>query len=123
MDLPEEMAEPSKPETPLETEKAEDVKKAEVPEATEDTDKEDDKEGKGIDVAYYKKQKKELMTSYKEAKKKLNEAILSRNKQARWEAKKELKEIHEQFAELIRELKSANKGALPKWWHAETISK
>ena len=85
---------------------------------TEDTEKEGDKQSQDIDVAYYKNQKQELMARYKEAKKKLNEAILSRNKRATWEAKKETKEIHEKLAELIRELKSASKGVLPDWWHA-----
>jgi len=80
--------------------------------------KEGDKEGQNIDVEYYKNQQKELMERYKEAKKKLNAAILSRDKRARWEAKKEIKEIHEKLAELIRELKSASKGVLPDWWHA-----
>jgi len=79
--------------------------------------KEDDKEGQGIDVEYYKNQQKELMERYKEAKKKLNDAILRNDKRARWEAKKEIKEIHEKLAELISELKSVNKAVLPEWWH------
>ena len=80
----------------------------------------DDKEGKGIDEEYYKNQKEEFMLKYKEAKKKLNDAILRNDKRAKWEAKTELKKIQAKLSELIRELKFANDGILPDWWHKAT---
>lgn len=114
-ETPEKAVEVAKPKDQGEPEKGSEEEKgtAERPVA-----KEDDKEGQGIDVEYYKNQQKELMERYKEAKKKLNDAILRNDKRARWEAKKEIKEIHEKLAELIRELKSTSKGVLPDWWHA-----
>ena len=82
--------------------------------------KESDKKRPVIDVERYKKQKKELMASYRDAKKRLNDAILRNDKRARWEAKKEIKKIHSKLAKLIRELKLANDGILPDWWHEAT---
>ena len=68
------------------------------------------------DIERYKDQKKELMIKYRNAKKRLDGAILSNDKRARWEAKKELKDMHAKLTELIRELKSLNNGMLPDWW-------
>ena len=144
-DLPEEK-EAAKPETPSAPEKADDVKKAEVPEAaengeaveqelpeaakkrgateegsdqkaaTDDTNKEGGKEDKDIDVAYYKNQKKEIVEKYREAKKKLDQAIIAHNRLAQREAKKEIEELDEQRSNLASELKEKNKGVLPNWW-------
>jgi len=79
-----------------------------------------DKKNQGIDVTQYKHKKKELMARYEAAKKKLNDAVLRNDKQARWEAKKEMKQVHAALAELIREVKLASGGRLPDWWHEPT---
>ncbi len=78
--------------------------------------KEGKKEGQGIDVEYYKNQQKELMERYKEAKKKLDQAIIAHNRLAQREAKKEIEELDEQRSDLASELKEKNKGVLPNWW-------
>lgn len=77
---------------------------------------ETDMTSEGIDTGYYKNAKKELMEKYRKAKKKLDQAIIDRNKLAKREAKKEIKELHDQISTLSTELKEKNKGVLPVWW-------
>jgi len=73
-------------------------------------------EGEDIDTEYYKNRKKEIEEKYREAKKKLKQAIVDRDKLAQREAKKEIKELHDQISALSSELKEKNKGVLPVWW-------
>jgi len=73
-------------------------------------------EGKDIHIEYYKKTKKELMEKYRKAKRILDKATIDRNKAAKREARKEIKELHEQISALSSELKEKNKGVLPDWW-------
>jgi len=56
------------------------------------------------------------MQKYRKAKKKLDQAIIDRDKLAKREAKKEIKELHDQISALSSELKEKNKGVLPVWW-------
>jgi hypothetical protein len=69
-----------------------------------------------IDVEFYKNRKKEIVEKYREAKKKLDQAIIDRDKIAKRKAKKEIKRLYEQISALSDELKEKNKGVLPKWW-------
>jgi hypothetical protein len=69
-----------------------------------------------IDVEFYKNAKKDLMEKYMKAKNKLDKAIIDRDKIAKREAKKEIKEIHDKLSDLSNELKSKNKQVLPDWW-------
>ncbi len=77
---------------------------------------ETDMTNEDIDVAFYKNAKKDLMDNYKKEKNKLDKAIIDRDKIAKREAKKEIKEIHDELSDLSNELKSKNKGVLPNWW-------
>ncbi|MCJ7616311.1 MAG: hypothetical protein MUO43_07215, partial [Desulfobacterales bacterium] len=87
---------------------------------TKMTDKElypeTDMTNEDIDVEFYKNAKKDLMEKYMKAKNKLDKAIIDRDKIAKREAKKEIKEIHDKLSELSNELKSKNKQVLPDWW-------
>ena len=69
-----------------------------------------------IDIEYHKKTKKELIEKYRKAKRILDKATIHRNKAAKREARKEIKELHEQISALSSELKEKNKGVLPDWW-------
>jgi hypothetical protein len=87
---------------------------------TKMTDKElypeTDMKNEDIDVEFYKNTKKDLMEKYRKAKNKLDKAIIDRDKIAKREAKKEIKEIHDKLSDLSTELKSKNKQVLPDWW-------
>ena len=74
-----------------------------------------------IDVTFYKNKKSALMESYREAKKKLQQATKDRNRALQREANNELKEISKQRAALAREIKGKNNGILPKWWQRHAI--
>ena len=69
-----------------------------------------------IDIEFYKNAKKDLIEKYRKAKNKLDKAIIGRDKIAKREAKKGIKEIHDKLSDLSNELKSKNKGVLPNWW-------
>lgn len=71
---------------------------------------------KDVDVEFYKNSKKDLMEKYRKAKNKLDKAIIDRDKIAKREAKKEIKEIHDKLSDLSNELKSKNEQVLPDWW-------
>ncbi len=77
---------------------------------------ETDMTNEDIDVEFYKNAKKDLMEKYRKAKNKLDKAIINRDKIAKREAKKEIKEIHDKLSDLSNELKSKNKQVLPDWW-------
>ena len=81
-----------------------------------DLSPETDMTNEDIDVEFYKNAKKDLMDNYKKEKNKLDKAIIDRDKIAKREAKKEIKEIHDELSDLSNELKSKNKGVLPNWW-------
>ncbi len=81
-------------------------------------DVKEEKEPTGkIDVDYYKKTKQELLKRYGREKKRLNQAIVKRNKPAKIEAQKKIKELTDKLSELANDLKSKNDGVLPKWWY------
>ena len=90
-------------------------------EAGKKTGEETKEEMEKIDVTFYKNKKSALMESYREAKKKLQQATKDRNRALQREANNELKEISKQRAAIAREIKEKNNGILPKWWQRHAI--
>jgi hypothetical protein len=77
---------------------------------------------RGIDVAYYKREKKALMDKYRQARDRLEDARNTRNKAAIREVKKEIKKINDQLTDQALKLKEENNGMLPIWWAKEEKS-
>ena len=139
-DLPEE-TEAAKPETPSATDKADDVKKAEIPEAVENAGgsedvvvkeegtgdkseqekatregkKKTEKEEKKTDVARYKKEKKVLTDNYRKARQGLREARKAKDKPGIIVAKQQIKDAEKEMAALVRNLKKESGGLIPPW--------
>ena len=107
--LPEKM-EAAKPETTLEPEKVDDVKKGEAPEAAE-TDND------SVDIEYYKREKQRLEQELNEAKRRYISSLEKGDKQAKHAASKDALKINTQIDQLRKELEEKNKGILPEWWN------
>ena len=92
-------------------EKADDVEKAEVPEAAEKTDND------LVDIEYYKREKQRLEQELDEAKRRYLSSLENGNKETKHAASRNALKINIQIDQLKKELKEKNKGILPKWWN------
>lgn len=126
-DLPEEKGEPVKPETPLATEKADDVKKAEAPEATEKAEsteqiKEQQKpeevseEEKAAKIEAFLEEKRRIIDEKEKVSSAFKEAKANKNGIQKNKYWNELLRLQRQLEKLRKQVMSENGGRLPSWW-------